>query len=67
MMLFHIEHETRIDLEPYTKHKEYGDFIEWYTYVKEHLDEDMHNRISNGNVVFEFLKDTYDKNQKKQY
>jgi hypothetical protein len=29
----HIEHETRIDLEPYTKHKEYGDINQWNIYT----------------------------------
>jgi hypothetical protein len=61
----HIEHETHIDFEPYTEHKEYGDVVKWDKYVKEHLDEDTHNEISNGNVVFELLKDTYDGNSEK--
>ena len=34
-------------------------------YVNDHLDENMHNEISNGNVVFELLKDTYDGNSEK--
>ena len=37
----------------------------WDKYAKEHLDENMHNKISNGNVVFELLKDTYDCNSEK--
>ena len=61
----HIEHETHIDFEPYTEHKEYGDVVKWDKYVKDHLDENMHNEISNGNVVFELLKDTYDGNSEK--
>jgi hypothetical protein len=61
----HIEHETRIDLEPYTKHKEYGDFIEWDKYVKEHLDENTNNKISKRNVIYELLKHTYDENSEK--
>ena len=35
--------------------------------MKENLDFDMHNEISNENVVFELLKDTYDGNSEKQY
>ena len=64
-IIYHKEHETRIDLEPYTEHTEYGDIVAWDKYVKEHLDEDMHDKISNGNVVFEMLKDTYDGNSEK--
>jgi hypothetical protein len=41
------------------------DFIEWDKYVKDQLDEDMHNEISNGNVAFELLKHTNDENWEK--
>ena len=30
----HIEHETHIDFEPYTEHKEYGDVVAWDKYAK---------------------------------
>ena len=60
-IIHHIEHETFIDLEPYTK----NNTIDWDNYVKEQLDEDIHLKMKNEKVPYEILKETYDENSEK--
>jgi hypothetical protein len=61
----HIEYETHIDLEPYTKHTNCGDTIQWDDYVKEQIDEDTRIEIKNHKVPFKLLKDTYEESSEK--
>jgi hypothetical protein len=55
----HIDYDTYVDWDDYTIYRDYAEFVDWDKYIKEKVDEQTIEKISQGLVPYTILEDTY--------
>jgi hypothetical protein len=65
ILMGHIEEQYDINLDEYTIIKNNRECIDWDSYINKNLDDKTQQKIANGEVVWDILKDTYQTDSEK--